>query len=343
MASAAVLDRRKRDRSSADFLDDSSYVKSKRVLHDCMRNMTLNERPSELPPARLEESIETNNDDQSVCESDAGAKLERLNSVETTVSEEESDEERSRPAPQPPEPDNFLAAFKGGRRQYVRKVDYLVDELIRKSQRTAAVRPHHFQEISIPSAVGPHPAVDHALSLLAPSPHFSFHSIAKAEPQALQPEMDAGKDMKADAPPGPCEAHDSTLSARGNPSLYSGDITHGDWEIEELGSTRSIHSPDVSEDSDMAYCDDWSKHPSICNSHSSSMSTMESEDESSHTMEMCSDDKYFSASQTLSDSHGSTSFAVGTRPARGNNSSSPTSVGQRITDDSEDVDNVGTF
>lgn len=412
MAAAPIIGyRRKRERSAIESngivpVQDEDYIRNKRLLRESLRVMTLTEQrekpslvanTSSSPPGTVNTSsavlsdnnsitttdITTFNDDQSVCSS---SEFSRLNSLETVYTEEESEDERSRchrsqynhyhPPQQQTmsggiaggegiaDPTTFIATFKGGRKQYVRKVDYLVDELIRKTRRTLQHQPgsQGQEEGSIPNVIGPHPAVDHALSLLLPPlPLCDFQSIEQSQ-------AGNGSDTHAGSQDGEkCkQQHRPT-------NLYSGNVTHGDWEIEEIsdhGSERptaplpsDLESPscsssaamsDDTEDSDMACCDDY--HPSICDSRS--ISSMESEEERSHTMEMCSDDKYFNASSnvqagTSSNSSQSSSFRTTTTflSTYGDSSSclfqsSNSSATSRLIngpDEAEDVVQVGIF
>lgn len=302
MASLVAQARRKRERSIPD-CGDEEYMKSKRLLQEGFRTMTIGDQMRDSFLNSFHSSQSENTDDQSVSDAVDGNiapnLLERHNSVETSISEEDSDDDRDRVRIYG-DNDIFISAIKGGRQQYVRKVDFLVDELIRKNQRTS-MNLNSQQEITIPGTLGPHPGTDNALSVFVPPIHFNFRSIAEKE-SSIEP-TPATHDRSLES--------QTRASGTANPHFYSGNVTHGDWEIEEISSedarsqapagTKDVgnnrHSPDIdiSDESDMACCDDWSKHPSLCESHNSSISTMESEDEVSHTMEMCTDDKYFNS------------------------------------------------
>mmetsp|Transcript_19831 Transcript_19831/g.33175 ORF Transcript_19831/g.33175 Transcript_19831/m.33175 type:complete len:259 (-) Transcript_19831:4651-5427(-) len=67
--------------------------------------------------------------------------------------------------------DEMIAILKGGRRKYLRKVDYLVDNIIRKTHRTcSSVHGEcNYLDPSIPSSVGPHPLTDSPLGMLWPT------------------------------------------------------------------------------------------------------------------------------------------------------------------------------
>jgi hypothetical protein len=69
--------------------------------------------------------------------------------------------------------ENLLFEMKTGTRKYGRRVDYLVDELIRKSQRTreTAQQPNWELDLEdvIPNSIGPHPLTDRALGKLWPT------------------------------------------------------------------------------------------------------------------------------------------------------------------------------
>lgn len=281
--------RRKRDRGAVDSLAEEEYVRSKRLLHEGFCSLTLADAKHPLP-------IDT--DEQSACEVEG---IERLNSTETVASEDSSQEAST-------SSDVFFSAFKGGRMQYVRKVDYLVDELIRKTQRTALHRPS--EELAcIPASVGPHPASDHAISLLAPAPESKFQF----------------KSINAPSSPEGGERPQEPVQKR---LLYAGDVTHSDWGIMELAAPTALpvatavceEEEEGEEDgSDMACCDSDGEGASLSSdshegrrcrgggqgpgrgiagigSSSSSGSAGESDDEPARPMELCSDDKYFTLS-----------------------------------------------
>jgi hypothetical protein len=69
--------------------------------------------------------------------------------------------------------ENLLFEMKTGTRKYGRRVDYLVDELIRKSQRTReSAQQSNWEpdlEDIIPSSIGPHPLTDRPLGKLWPT------------------------------------------------------------------------------------------------------------------------------------------------------------------------------
>ena len=70
------------------------------------------------------------------------------------------------------ESENLYSMLKSGTRKYGRRVDYLVDELIRKSQRTCistASSADFDIEAVVPSSIGPHPLTDRPLGKLWPT------------------------------------------------------------------------------------------------------------------------------------------------------------------------------
>lgn len=68
--------------------------------------------------------------------------------------------------------ENLYSMLKNGTRKYGRRVDYLVDELIKKSQRTCmstASSADFDIEAVVPSSIGPHPLTDRPLGKLWPT------------------------------------------------------------------------------------------------------------------------------------------------------------------------------
>jgi len=67
--------------------------------------------------------------------------------------------------------ENLLSMLKSGTRKYGRRVDYLVDELIRKSQKRhcSTLMDDFYVEDIIPNSVGPHPLTDRPLGKLWPT------------------------------------------------------------------------------------------------------------------------------------------------------------------------------
>eukprot|EP01031_Cornospumella_fuschlensis_P031254 gene31254-37766_t len=230
--------RRKRERPHDSAMDED-YFRSKRILQEGFRSMSIEEPSRHSSIYGYSQISEGNGDDQSVA--DMGEELRRQNSETSTISEEESDDERSRRFPSKYE-DIFVSAIKGGRRQYVRKVDFLVDELIRKTQRTCMRGDRtggDYETIYIPSNVGPQPTTDHALALLLPPALCDFKSIAemeqeqegKAKAASRGTDNDRDTDKHGPAPLG--------MSEDTPKSYYSGNVTHDDWDIEELAPSHS--------------------------------------------------------------------------------------------------------
>jgi hypothetical protein len=69
--------------------------------------------------------------------------------------------------------ENLLSILKSGSRKYGRRVDYLVDDLIRKTPRTGYSFGNCNSEIDmediIPNSIGPHPLTDRPLGMLWPT------------------------------------------------------------------------------------------------------------------------------------------------------------------------------
>jgi hypothetical protein len=162
------------------------------------------------------------------------------------------------------ENDVLISIIKGGRRQYVRKVDYLVDELIRKkAHHTATYRggtrmslsagdefDDSVETMSIPSFVGPGPRDDQRLSLILPPP------ISSALNNIISANGNGSPSKRVNSPNSPSKAnsnsnsrspHSPSGSSKYNnrfpnqnqtqlnrTAYYSGDRTHTDWEMEEV-------------------------------------------------------------------------------------------------------------
>lgn len=93
--------------------------------------------------------------------------------------------------------ENVYSMLKNGTRKYGRRVDYLVDELIKKSQRTYANSSSSSDfdlEAILPSSIGPHPLTDRPLGKLWPTvvPTVEGASLMKAN-QSPQPNRENGR------------------------------------------------------------------------------------------------------------------------------------------------------
>ena len=62
--------------------------------------------------------------------------------------------------PEESDSDSFIRVMKGGKLRYTRRIDMLVDDLIRKTKRTLDWAGNSSELSSIPSSIGPHPLTD---------------------------------------------------------------------------------------------------------------------------------------------------------------------------------------
>ena len=145
------------------------------------------------------------------------------------------------------ENDVLISIIKGGRRQYVRKVDYLVDELIRKkasrSFGNGGLIDGENELMAIPSYVGPSPRDDQLLSLILPPPPL-------ASPPSLVPIVEVEDDIHSSPPTSTKTNQLGSNNTRNRSSthpvtpftrnaFYSGERTHTDWEMEEIDPVLS--------------------------------------------------------------------------------------------------------
>lgn len=237
--------KKKRDRSEA-FVDED-YLKNKRILQEGFRSLSLNLEnvtKKDIPsyglyevhncPShdlfRLESECtctkeQDKSDSKSLPTDSLGPVLEKNQSFDSMNSKStESDEEDQLKME---EREYMVAMIKGGKRKYVRKVDYLVDELIRKTRKTCDI-PVYVTDTDayLPPNIGPSPRVDQAISILVPfSTHFCSLSKGQTTPVASY---------------GPTPA---VVEKDYQPILLSGEVTHGDWGMEEVGSKDISSTP----------------------------------------------------------------------------------------------------
>lgn len=146
------------------------------------------------------------------------------------------------------EEEYMLSVIKGGQKKYLRKVDFLVDELIRKSSRSEFPKtycPKDFDS-QLPPSVGPSPKTDLALS----------------NPQWLVNYLENGGKLQSTIgwsglPAGGTPASPRPLDRK--PNSHAGDTTHTDWGIIELphttsnGHTSVFKSPETHEAMKQSY------------------------------------------------------------------------------------------
>jgi hypothetical protein len=70
---------------------------------------------------------------------------------------------------QPGADEILISVLKGGSHKYIRKVDYLIDEVIRKARKTEYLAVGDNAYSDIPNSVGPHPLTDRPLGTLWPT------------------------------------------------------------------------------------------------------------------------------------------------------------------------------
>jgi len=155
--------RKKRDRVDDDCDQPEAIQPNKKLLLDIFTSLNLSEGGSnDFEPGTITECTCSDVNDMETDALRPGSVLKP--SAETEMSTEvclrnEND-------------DNFYSILKNGTRKYGRRVDYLVDELIRKSQKTytsGGCSSDLDLEAIIPSSIGPHPLTDRLLGKLWPT------------------------------------------------------------------------------------------------------------------------------------------------------------------------------
>ena len=149
----------------------------------------------------------------------------------------------------PPNVNNLQSNFSCGRYKYARKVDYLIDNLIRKSRKTFCHSDE--REIKIPNSIGPQPTTDRALSLYRES------SIIAA---ALR--LDREKIVPSAASLRPTKCTVQSVPSTKN-SSYAGDNSHGDWGIEEIAVEKEGDAEEKMVCSSDEYCIDSEEDRSV--------------------------------------------------------------------------------
>jgi hypothetical protein len=142
--------RRKRERSNAE--NELKYKQNKRILNEGLQSLNLNQYTT-ITDASIDDI-----DDLLPIDNHVG-----VIDSDTNHSYDTDDEAQN----QPLEEEHLISVLKGGQIKYLRKVDFLVDELIRKSHRTEVSKqfcPKDFDS-NLPSTLGPSPTTDHALSM----------------------------------------------------------------------------------------------------------------------------------------------------------------------------------
>ncbi len=150
--------RLKRDRSNVE--NELKYRQNKRILNEGLQSLSLSQYTA------ITDDIDEDlggvlykADDQTHVEN-----IKTRSDSECTVDSVKSNEDASQT--HAPEEEHLISVLKGGQVKYLRKVDFLVDDLIRKTHRTEVSKlycPKEFDS-KIPSTTGPSPTLDHILS-----------------------------------------------------------------------------------------------------------------------------------------------------------------------------------
>lgn len=134
--------------------------------------------------------------------------------------------------------DAFVHTMKGGKLQYIRKIDFLVDDLVRKTNRTLNWAGGSASELCcIPSSIGPHPGTDSRFLSPGAKENDSETSHDSHKEGRKKLHSSSGKiDMLAPLP----ATYVSDSGLYNGPFLptksskLSGDLSHCDWPIEEI-------------------------------------------------------------------------------------------------------------
>jgi hypothetical protein len=149
--------------------------------------------------------------------------------------------------------ETFTYAMKGGRMRYVRKIDHLVDELIRKTNKTGdwKGRDNESDWGSIPSSVGPQPQTDLKILRINPNDEdrdaddeCDYITRARSSSLVIRQAEESFKSMSLSTPPALSAAYarSEINQQQQQQQQYqllqeniSGSITtHSDWPMEEI-------------------------------------------------------------------------------------------------------------
>ena len=133
-----------------------------------------------------------------------------------------------------------VLGFKSQR--YEKKVDYLVDEIIKKCTRlnvkhnsiSGAVSPDHI--VDIPSAIGPHPLRSLSLSVIVPIESILSPSNLKLLNKSFSPNSNT--------------MMNNNIDDKKRFQTHSGNVTHSDWFIEETDENCGESNTNMDEDDD---------------------------------------------------------------------------------------------
>lgn len=155
--------RRKRDRANDDCDQPEAIQPNKKLLLDIFTSLNLSEGGGDkYEPGTITEctSLDVNDMETEALQPRSVLKPSTETEMSTEVCLRSEND------------DNLYSILKNGTRKYGRRVDYLVDELIRKSQKTytsAGCSSDLDLEAIIPSSIGPHPLTDRLLGKLWPT------------------------------------------------------------------------------------------------------------------------------------------------------------------------------
>lgn len=194
---------------------------------------------------------------------------------------DEKDEERSSsPVDRQDLERELYHILKNGKRQYMNRVDYYVDELIRKSRRkemndyleqrlsqpsSSSLSPpsssssslnysaelmkslndYYVDEGFINAVIGPQPTTDHAISLIVPPPPLLPPSSSSSSKQGnnISDNINSFYPFQSRENLDQMDFDDDVTKDNGiKPIRKKGDVTHSDWEIEEILDPTSSSS-----------------------------------------------------------------------------------------------------
>eukprot|EP01038_Epipyxis_sp_PR26KG_P008674 gene8674-11719_t len=255
---------KKRGRDSNFFVDEAEYIKNKRILQESLEQLRITpDTPPNTPCTQNNRIINNNfninlesnivNDDSAIYEG---------NQVESN--------------------EEFISVLKGGRRKYLRKVDYLVDELIRKSHRNQNFNSSTNDESQtwIPNSIGPQPGTDNnlisnknwpiqffenAIKLLKNNktiddPTFSNSKMIVSNPSNAEmcTDLVASSGFPISLPTNCRILFDETsgvglIEEYNTQPRHSGYVTHNDWGIEEIQQPVSYSSANIYPNNSFSY------------------------------------------------------------------------------------------
>jgi hypothetical protein len=211
-------------------MDITDFQTSKKYVDEGLRNLSI--KPSPLPTQDIYQ-CNTINNHETVTKS--------KNEYDNCNEYNDCNEIEMKP--------NFL--IKGGK--YGRKVDFLIDNLIRKTRRTTEAQKYNDFDSQIPHTIGPEPTTDHILSLYIPTD-------MKVSNNSLTPIITTNSSNSSMFHSGQAGiSFRRSILDQGNNEMKSNvrnppeirvwiDKSHGDWEIEEVESNLNGCNSNVSMD-----------------------------------------------------------------------------------------------